>query len=81
VYRTPLCEVEVNSSEAEMDEEFGILPGEEREECEGGLGIELDVEEGLVVEGRAMEDMCEGTMLGEFGGILGRRGSVRRWGL
>ena len=56
LYRTLLNEVERNWSESELDEEFGILAGEEIDRG-SDLGVEMDVEEGLVMEGRAMEDI------------------------
>jgi hypothetical protein len=63
VYLSLLCEVERNWSVQELEEEFGILPGEGRDEVED-LGVEMDVEEGLKGEGRVMEDMLDGYCVG-----------------
>lgn len=58
-----LSQVERNWSEAELEQEFGILPGEERDE-ESDLWVEMDVEEGKTWEGRAMEDLLGGYCVG-----------------
>ena len=59
---TQLWNVEKNLSEADMDDEFGVLPGEQEFE-EVGLESEMNVEERLVEEGRVMEGLEDGFVM------------------
>jgi hypothetical protein len=50
-------------SEEQLDNEFALMPGGERGECELDLSVELDVEEMLTEEGRVMDDVREGEVV------------------
>lgn len=52
-------------SERELEEEFGILPGEKDDkDVELGMEVDMQVEEGLMWEGRCLEDMLDGYCVG-----------------
>lgn len=53
-----LNEVEYNHTDAEMDEMFGILPGEEQDTPD--LGAEMDVLKQYTLEGRVEDALWEG---------------------
>ena len=56
--KSGLSAVEINYAERELDEEFGVLPGEERDEED--LGAEMDVLAGLTQDGRTEEGLWDG---------------------
>ena len=63
-YPTRLSQVDKMWSEEELDEEFGLLGGEERGGGEVGLQAELDVDEYFTGVGRCVEDMLDGYCVG-----------------
>lgn len=81
-FPSPLDEMERNWSEEELDEEFGLLPGEEREE-ENDWWTQWEVDEWLVGEGRCLEAWENGQYAEGVWRKLEEKGddtnSMRRW--
>lgn len=69
-YSTNLDEMDRMWSEQELDEEFGLLPGDEVERDEaldGDWEMEMEVGDRLIAEGRCLRDLV-GAMLMASGG-------------
>jgi hypothetical protein len=70
-------------SEQELEEEFGLLPGEEDERnkiLEGDWWLEMEVEDRLIQEGRCLRDLEDGFYAhGIWRGLRGTM-SQENWG-
>jgi hypothetical protein len=86
--RSPLIFVRRNRSLRELDDELGVLPGEEwDEDGDADPDAEMEVEEMLTVEGRVMEKLSDGyyaygvwrDLVGN--GLDGDQRQVGRWAL
>jgi hypothetical protein len=85
---SPLFFVRRNRSLRELDDEFGVLPGEEwDEDGDADPDAEMEVEEMLTVEGRVMEELSDGyyaygvwrDLVGD--GLDGEHKEIGRWAL